>query len=95
MLYAQDDERSLDAGLSGIVDDFISAHEHLWQRQRNRKTIGVLVRLSLMGVNKARNEMLTYCQQFGITPLNHVGERNIRTVRSLTEAIRGAMVHSV
>jgi hypothetical protein len=95
MLYAQDDEQTLDAGLSGMVDCFISTHERLWQKQRDRKTIAVLLRVSLMGVNKARNEMLTYCQQYALTPLNHVGARNIETVRALTQAMRGALDYAV
>jgi hypothetical protein len=64
-------------------------------KQRDRKTIAVLLRVSLMGVNKARNEMLTYCQQYALTPLNHVGARNIETVRALTQAMRGALDYAV
>jgi hypothetical protein len=48
-----------------------------------------------MGVNKARNEMLTYCQQYALTPLNHVGARNIETMRALTQAMRGALDYAV
>ena len=87
MLYAQNDEHALDAGLSRLIDGFVSEYERLWQRQRDKRTIAVLLRLSLVGVNKARNDMLTYCQQFAITPLHQVGERSIETARALATAM--------
>lgn len=87
MLYEADDAKSLDAGLSHLVDKFISENKHNWQTGRNKKTIAVLLRLSLMGINKERGNMLTYCQQFGLTPLNHSGEINMATVRALTAVL--------
>ncbi|MBI3223359.1 MAG: hypothetical protein HYZ46_09955 [Nitrosomonadales bacterium] len=89
LLYEAQDENSLDAGLSKLVDNFIIEHNHLWQTGRNKKTIAVLLRLSLMGINNERGNMLTYCQQFGLTPLNHTGEGNITTVRALTKVLAG------
>ena len=94
-LYVQEDADAIDAGLSQIVDDFIAKHEHVWQTQRNKKTIGVMLRMTVMGVNRARNEMFTHCQQWGLSPINHVGERNIETVRGLAERLHEAVVHVV
>jgi hypothetical protein len=94
-LYVQNDIGAFDAGLSRIIDEFMIQHERLWQKRSGRKTIGVILRLSVMGVNKARNEMLTHCQQWGLSPMNHVGERNIETMRSLAETLRVALDHAV
>jgi hypothetical protein len=91
LLYVQNDADSIDAGLSQIVDDFIVKHEHVWQGQRSKKTIGVILRLSVMGINKEKNEMLTHCQQWAVSPMTHVGERNTGTVRKLTEVLHGAL----
>lgn len=89
MLYEAQNATSLDAGLSQVVDNFIIENNHYWQTGRNKKTIAILLRLSLMGVHKERSNMLTYCQQFGLTPLNHSGERNIATVKALTKVLAG------
>lgn len=93
LLYIQDDANALNAGLSQIIDDFIVKHEHLWQKQRNKKTIGVLIRLSVMGVNKSKN-IFTHCQQYGISPMNHTGERNKEIVKKLVEVLHDALVKS-
>jgi len=90
MLYVQANESLLEAGISRLVDDFISNNERLWQTGRNRKTIAVILRLSLMGINEGKGRMLTYCQQYGLTPLNHTGVRNIETARALTEVLADA-----
>ena len=87
MLYVKPDALSLERGIANIVDQFIVHNAHYWQIGRNKKTIAVMFRLSLIGVNKERNDMLTYCQQYGMTPLNHSGQRNIETAKALTDAL--------
>ena len=48
--FVQPDEAALDAGLSQMVDNFIATHERLWQqKQRDKKTIGVMLRISVYG----------------------------------------------
>lgn len=93
LLCVQDDANALDAALSRIIDDFIAKHEHLWQKRRNKKTIGVLIRLSAMGVNKSRN-MFTYCQQYAVSPINYTGQRNKDIVKKLAEVLHDALVKS-
>ncbi len=95
LLYERDDAEALNSGLGRIVDGFVARHARLWQKGRNKKTIAVLVRLAIIGVNKAKNNMFTYCQQFGVTPLNHVGERNIETARDLTQVLQRSLEHVV
>ncbi len=87
MLYVQPNAASLERGLSYLVGRFIEKHERLWQVRRSKKTIAVLVRVGIMAINQERDDMLTYCQQFGITPINTSGSRNIETARRLTEAM--------
>ena len=87
MLYVQPNVGSLRSGLSRIIDNFIKENEKFWQTRRSSKTIAVLIRLGLMGVVEEKNRLLTYCQEYGLTPLNHVGERNIWTAKTLTYAL--------
>jgi hypothetical protein len=89
MLYSQADEVGLSEGLGHLVDDIVRTHERLWQRGRDPKTIGVMIRACVMGVNQARDHMLTYCQQWGLTAIGHVGAQSIGTVIALTNALRG------
>lgn len=92
MLYVGQNAQSLDAGVSSLVDRFLQQHERVWQQDRNKKTIAVLLRVSLMGVNQERNEMLTYCQQFALTPINHSGFLNIQTARTLADELKRTAV---
>ncbi len=85
--YFHPDTDSLDAYLSQRVSQFIVANEHYWQTGRDKKTIAVLVRFSSMEVNKKKGDMLTCCQHYALTPLNHSGERNIATAEALANAL--------
>ena len=91
MLYVQPDAVSLDRGLTQIADQFILKNERLWQLRRNSKTIAVLIRFGIMGINQEKEDMLTYCQQYGLTPLNAAGHRNIETAERLAEAMSGLL----
>ncbi|MGH9877227.1 MAG: hypothetical protein ACRD5H_06275 [Nitrososphaerales archaeon] len=95
MLYVQPNSTALDSGLSRVIDTFVLKHEHLWQRSRNAKTIGILLRLTIMGVNQEKNDMFTHCQQWAVTPMNHVGERNIVTARNLADMLARSLNHVV
>lgn len=86
-LYIQQTEHDIESGLSGIVDDFIRSNERYWQLDRNSKTIGVLIRLGVMGIIKEKNDLLTYCQQYGLTPINNSGHRNIQTAKALAQTL--------
>lgn len=88
MLYVQPNADALDRGLSKIVDSFIQSHENIWQLDRNSKTIAIILRVGLMGINQEKDEMLTYCQQYGLTPINSSGTRNIETAKKLAFAMR-------
>lgn len=90
MLYVQPDAVKIDAGTANMVDSFLNQNARFWQTSRNRKTIAVLVKLSMMGVNQEKDEMLTYVQQHAVTPLNHAGARNIATAKALTDAMEVA-----
>jgi hypothetical protein len=91
MLYIQPDAASLDRGLVQIADQFILKNERLWQLRRNSKTIAVLIRFGIMGINQEKDGMLTYCQQYCLTPLNAAGNRNIETAERLAEAMSGLL----
>jgi len=54
-----------------------------------KETIAVLVRVGVMGINQEKNNMPTYCQQYGLTPIETSGDRNIKTAHNLAEAIHG------
>ncbi len=91
MLYVQPNAASLQHALSQIVDGFIEKNEKLWQVWRNNKTIAVLVRVGIMSINREKEDLLTYCEQYGLTPINTSGSRNIETARRLAEALSSAL----
>jgi hypothetical protein len=69
LLVAQND-RSLQSGLDGLIDSFINGYSHIWQnklKQKNKKIVGVILRVSLMGVSEARNLLVTLVQ-WGMNP---------------------------
>lgn len=88
-LYVQPNANAIDAGLTHILDKFIQQNDHLWQLSRNKKTIAILFRYALMAINQEKGEMLTYCQQYGLTPINNSGSRNIETAKHLAGVING------
>jgi len=87
MLFVQPNAVSLEQGLSQIVDEFIVKNERLCQLRRNKRTIAVIVRVGIMGINQEKNDMLTYCQQYGLTPINYSGSQNIETAKSLANTL--------
>jgi hypothetical protein len=88
MLYVQSNAAALHQGLSNLVDNFIIAYEKHWQLRRNSKTIAVIIRVGTMGSSQEKSDMLTHCWQYVVAPINNSGDRNIKTARRLTDAIR-------
>ncbi len=85
--YIQPDADALRIGLATVMDQFIERHNHLWQRKRNKKTIGVLLRFSVIGVSRADNELMVYCQEFAVNPINAAGQANSALARRFTDRL--------
>jgi hypothetical protein len=64
-LFVRKNERSLQLEFNALVDSFIQSHSHIWQnilKEKNRKIVGVILRVSLMGISKDRNLLVTMVQ---------------------------------
>ncbi|MCI0558488.1 MAG: hypothetical protein MN733_08335 [Nitrososphaera sp.] len=69
--------------LKSISTGFLDAYATLWQSRNEQKTIAVLARVSLMAINQDRDNMLTYCQQYALSPIESAGAINVSVAKQL------------
>jgi hypothetical protein len=80
------------ARLDGHLKTFIDSHSHVWRKIKERRTIAVMARMSLMAVCSGdRGPQLTYCQQYVMAPLPHAGARNVALARQLAARFEQAI----
>lgn len=78
---------SLDLHLSQSITSFIDSFGYLWNDNKHKKIIGMLVRFTGMALLKDMN-MLTYFQQWGLDPLPKVGSADHDTAIKVGEVFR-------
>lgn len=78
---------SLDLHLSQSITSFIDSFGYLWNDNKHKKIIGMLVRFTGMALLKDMN-MLTYFQQWGLDLLPKVGSADHDTAIKVGEVFR-------
>lgn len=78
---------SLYLHLSQSITSFIDSFGYLWNDNKHKKIIGMLVRFTGMALLKDMN-MLTYFQQWGLDPLPKVGSADHDTAIKVGEVFR-------
>ena len=69
-LFVKKNDRDLQNGFNSLIDSFIKNDSHIWQnilKGKNRKIVGVILRVAIMGVSKDRN-LLVSMVQWGMNP---------------------------
>jgi hypothetical protein len=68
--------------LSSALEDYSREHEHIWQKNRDRQTAAVLLRLNVMAhlVDETR---LTSCQQVAVSFLPDISKVTQRAIQSV------------
>lgn len=69
-LLVKQNDRELQVASMSIIDHIINKYSHKWQNiltRKSKKILGVMVRVSLMGVSEARN-LLVNCNEWGLNP---------------------------
>lgn len=67
---AKKDDNSLEESVDGLLTEFIDDFGGKWQKdlaKRNRKIVGFLFRLSLMGISENRS-LMVYCHTWALVP---------------------------
>lgn len=76
------------------LSNFIDEHTGSWRRLFYRKTLALILRLSLMAELGVRETNLLYCQHYAMVDLDVAG-RNRETLRALTSALERGIQMSV
>ena len=87
LLFVQPNADAVDRGISSIIDSFVTSNEKLWQLRRNSRTMAIVLRIAIMAINQEKDGMLTYYQQYVVTPLAGTGARNTDSVSRLASAL--------
>ena len=84
-LFVKQDDNTLQKGVNALLDSFVREYDHIWQNiltRKSKKIVGVILRLSLMGISEERNLLVT-CSQWGINPKVNISEFESMHLREL------------
>ena len=88
-LLVKENDITLQNHISLIMDSFIKDYSHIWQNileTKNKKIVGVLIRVSFMGVSEERN-LLSSCVQWGLNPKNGIPESDDNNLQQMAEIL--------
>lgn len=88
-LLVKENDTKLRAGSIKQMDDLISQYNHIWQAvlsKKSKKILGVLLRISLMGVSEARNLMVN-CNEWVIIPKNGITVKETQYLEAMATAL--------
>lgn len=88
-LLVKNNDAELRAGSIKLMDDLISHYNHIWQAvlsKKSKKILGVLLRISLMGVSEARNLMVN-CNEWVVIPKNDITAKESQYLEAMALAL--------
>ena len=88
-LLVKENDTALRAGSIKLMDDLISQYNHIWQAvlsKKSKKILGVLLRISLIGVSEARNLMVN-CNEWVIIPKKGITIKESQYLEAMTTAL--------
>lgn len=92
MLLVKANDTELHQHISLTMDAFISKYSHKWQnilKNKNKKIVGVILRISLMGVSEERN-LLVSCVQWAINPKNGISNQERNNLMQMAKILEHA-----
>jgi len=88
-LLIKENDKELLNHINLIMDKFIKEYSHIWQnilKTKNKKIVGVLVRVSFMGVSEERN-LLSSCVQWVLNPKIGISETDRISLKNMAETL--------
>tara|TARA_R110001592_G_scaffold332301_1_gene615607 strand:+ start:494 stop:1384 length:891 start_codon:yes stop_codon:yes gene_type:complete len=88
-LLVKENDTALQNHIKYIMDSFIDKHSHIWQeilKTKDRKIVGVLLRVSLMGISEERN-LLVSCVQWAFNPKIGISESESKHLEKMTSIL--------
>lgn len=92
MLLVKENDTELHQHISLTMDAFISKYSHKWQyilKSKNKKIVGVILRISLMGVSEERN-LLVSCVQWAFNPKNGISNQEHKNLEHMAKILEHA-----
>lgn len=81
-------EVDIERVLNGVIDDFQNKIGAQIDSLRHRKTIGIVIRVSVMAAPKDPAERLVYCEQYGFMTFNSSSNQDKKLAVKIGEALR-------